>query len=69
MEMGIAGKVAIVSGGSRGIGRAIAEELASEGAKLAIGARPSKGLADGCGGDPAADEHGGSGRRDRSQFP
>ncbi len=42
MELGIGGKVAIVSGGSRGIGRAIAEGLAAEGANLAIAARPGR---------------------------
>jgi len=39
MDLGLAGKRAIVTGGSRGIGRAIALGLAAEGCAVAIGAR------------------------------
>jgi NAD(P)-dependent dehydrogenase (short-subunit alcohol dehydrogenase family) len=39
MELGITGNVAVVTGGSKGIGNAIANTLASEGADLAICAR------------------------------
>ena len=39
MDLGLAGKIALVSGGSRGIGLGIAAGLAAEGAKVAIAAR------------------------------
>ena len=39
MELGLQGKVAIVTGGSKGIGRATALGLAQEGANVAICAR------------------------------
>lgn len=39
MDLGLAGKVALVAAASRGLGRAVAEELAREGAQLVICAR------------------------------
>lgn len=45
MDLGLAGRIAWVSGASRGIGFAIAEALVAEGARLAIGARDAAGLA------------------------
>jgi 3-oxoacyl-[acyl-carrier protein] reductase len=50
MDYGIEGKVAVVSGGSRGIGRAIARTLAGEGVAVVIAARTASHL------DAAADE-------------
>jgi 3-oxoacyl-[acyl-carrier protein] reductase len=44
MDLGLRGKVALVTAASKGIGRGIAEELAAEGADLAICARGKAGL-------------------------
>ena len=44
MDLALAGRKAVVTGASRGIGRAIAGGLASEGADLAICARGEEGL-------------------------
>ena len=44
MDLGLTGKVAVVSGASRGIGRSIALSLASEGAHLCICSRNIDGL-------------------------
>jgi 3-oxoacyl-[acyl-carrier protein] reductase len=54
MELGIEGRVALVMGASRGIGRAIAAALAREGAAVAIASRSSEKL------DEAATEIGGA---------
>lgn len=44
MELGLRGKVALVSGASRGIGKAIAAALVAEGCDVAICARGTEGL-------------------------
>ena len=44
MEIGISGKVAIVTGGSQGIGKAIATQLAAEGVRTVIAARKVENL-------------------------
>jgi len=44
LDLGLSGRTAIISGGSKGIGRAIAEELAREGVQVAIAARGREAL-------------------------
>jgi 3-oxoacyl-[acyl-carrier protein] reductase len=46
MDLGIKGKVALVAAASQGLGRAVAEELAGEGASLVICARNQERLDD-----------------------
>ena len=44
MDLGLRGRVAIVAAASKGLGRAVAEELAREGAEIAICARTAADL-------------------------
>ena len=66
MELELQGKVAVVTGASRGIGRAIALGLAVEGCRVAIGARGAEALEAG-----AEEVRAGGGRRwrCRATFP
>lgn len=48
MELGIADKVALVAASSRGLGRAVAEELAREGASLVLCARDQDAINAAC---------------------
>ncbi len=59
MDLGLAGRVALVMGASRGIGRGIAGSLAREGARVALASRSAEAL------DRAAAEIGG----DAKAFP
>lgn len=47
MDLGLDGKIALVTAASRGIGRAVALELAAEGANVAIAARNADTLGEG----------------------
>ena len=44
MDLGIEGRVALVMGASKGLGRGVAESLAREGAKVAIASRSREQL-------------------------
>jgi NAD(P)-dependent dehydrogenase (short-subunit alcohol dehydrogenase family) len=45
VDLGLAGKMALVTAGSRGIGRAVVERLVAEGMRVAICARSAAGAA------------------------
>ena len=42
MDLGLEGRVALITGGSKGLGRAIAAELVAEGARVAIASRSAE---------------------------
>ncbi len=44
MDLGLSGRVALVAAGSKGLGRAVADELAAEGAAVAICARGAEAI-------------------------
>lgn len=46
MDLGLAGRVAVVTAASKGLGRATAQALAAEGAKLVLNARDAQALED-----------------------
>lgn len=48
MDLGLRGKIALVAAASQGLGRAVAEELAAEGASLILCSRGEKTLNDAC---------------------
>ena len=48
MDLGLKERVAVVAGGSKGLGRAVADELAAEGAAVVICARGREGLDEAC---------------------
>jgi 3-oxoacyl-[acyl-carrier protein] reductase len=48
VDLGLGTRVALVAAGSKGLGRAVAEELAAEGAAVVICARGRAGLDDAC---------------------
>ncbi|MFN7479239.1 MAG: SDR family NAD(P)-dependent oxidoreductase, partial [Armatimonadota bacterium] len=52
MDLGIAGRVALVAAGTKGIGRALAEGLQAEGCRVAVCARTPVDLPDGMRFDP-----------------
>ena len=67
MDLGLKGKVAVVTGGSVGIGLAIAEGLAAEGVDLAIAARGAERVRDEA--ERIAGQYGGGSRASPATSP
>ena len=64
-QLRLAGRTAIVTGAGRGIGRAVAELYAGEGARVVIASRSADGCASAVEAIEAADGNGGDGRGHR----
>ena len=65
MDLGLAGKKALITGATKGIGRTVAETLLAEGASVAICARNAEGVEQAVRGDVCTRHRRGRRRRRR----